>query len=150
MKTALKNPPDAEKLSDQESKFYMDQMQGLWDIIPIEMPNMGMGNGQNTIAFSQAFVSGNIVTLSGGPGGRVQTQFISIHRTPEGVIYLDDKGSILNKFAPQEGVVEVTNALGFKICWKKSGQAMSLNTVQPIYKNNQNVNLINAEYDRPP
>merc|ERR1719362_572360 len=72
MKSAMTTPPDAEKLSEDESKFYVDQMQGLWDIIPIEIPNMGMGNGQNTIGFLQVSVSGKNMNFSGGPGGQVQ------------------------------------------------------------------------------
>ena len=95
----------------------------------MEQPDMGMWNGQHTMGFSRVFVSGEKMTFSGGPGGRTQLQTISVHRTPDGVIYLDDKGSVLDKFAPQEGVVEVTNALGFRIGWKKSGEALT--TSQP-------------------
>ena len=90
---------------------------GLWDVIPMELP----GNGRNTAGFSQVFVSGDKMTFSGGPYGRTQVQTISIHRTPEGTIYIDDKGSVLTNFDPQNGVIEVKNVLGFKIMWKRSG-----------------------------
>jgi hypothetical protein len=129
LQSAMKTPSEAEKLSEEESKSYVDQLQGLWDVIAMEQPDMGMWNGQHTMGFTRVFVSGDKMAFSGGPGGRTQLQTISVHRTPEGVIYLDDKGSVLDKFAPQEGVVEVTNALGFRIGWKKSGDAPT--TTQP-------------------
>ena len=87
----------------------------------MEQPDMGLRNGQNTIAFSRVFVSGEKMTFSGGPQGRTQVQTISIHRTPEGTMYFDDKGSILTNFDPQNGVIEVKNVLGFKIMWKRQG-----------------------------
>ena len=35
------------------------------------------------------------------------------------MIYLDDKGSALTKWDPQNGVVEVENFMGFKVMWKR-------------------------------
>ena len=61
--------------------------------------------------------------LSGGAQGRTQVQTITIHRTPEGTIYIDDKGSVLTNFDPQNGVIEVNNVLGFKIMWKRAGES---------------------------
>ena len=42
-----------------------------------------------------------------------------MNRTPDGTIYLDDKGSVLTKWDPQNGVVEVENFMGFKVMWKR-------------------------------
>ena len=91
---------------------------GLWEVIPMETPNIRIG-AQNTTGFSKVFVSGEKMTFSGGPNNRTQAQTISIHRTPEGIIYLDEKGSVLTKWDPQNGVIEVKNVLGFKIMWKR-------------------------------
>ena len=44
---------------------------------------------------------------------------VSMNRTPDGTIYLDDKGSVLTKWDPQNGVVEVENFMGFKVMWKR-------------------------------
>ena len=77
----------------------------------METPNIRIG-AQNTTGFSKVFVSGEKMTFSGGPNNRTQAQTISIHRTPEGIIYLDEKGSVLTKWDPQNGVIEVKNVLG--------------------------------------
>ena len=89
----------------------------------MEQPDMGPWNGQNTMGFSRVFVSGEKITFSGGPQGRTQLQTISVHRTPEGTLYLDDKGTVLTNFDPQNGVIEVNNVLGFKIMWKRAGES---------------------------
>ena len=91
---------------------------GLWEVIPMETPNTRIG-AQNTTGFTKVYVSGEKMTFSGGPNNRTQVQTISIHRTPEGIIYLDEKGSVLTKWEPQNGVIEVKNVLGFKIMWKR-------------------------------
>merc|ERR1719150_2047405 len=100
MNSKMKNPSDAEKLSAEEAKEYLDQLQGLWEVIPMETPNIRIG-AQNTTGFSKVFVSGEKMTFSGGPNNRTQAQTISIHRTPEGIIYLDEKGSVLTKWDQQ-------------------------------------------------
>ena len=90
---------------------------------------------QSTIAFSRVFVSGDKITFSGGPNGRTNVQTIDIHRTPEGMIFLDDKGSILTNFDPHNGVIEVKNVFGFKIMWKREGISAitkQLGTLDPV------------------
>ena len=105
------------------NKFHIKNLiLGLWDVIAMETPNIRMG-AQNTTGFSRVFVSGEKMTFSGGPQGRTQVQTISVHRTPEGTMYLDDKGTVLNNFDPQNGVIEVNNVLGFKIMWKRAGES---------------------------
>ena len=47
------------------------------------------------------------------------TAHLCINRTSDGTIYLDDKGSVLTKWDPQNGVVEVKNFMGFKVMWKR-------------------------------
>ena len=49
------------------------------------------------------------------------TEKLTTHlcRTPDGTIYLDEKGSVLTKWEPENGVIEVENVLGFKVMWKR-------------------------------
>ena len=49
----------------------------------------------------------------------ILTTQLCIHRTPDGTIYLDEKGSVLTKWEPENGVIEVENVLGFKVMWKR-------------------------------
>ena len=48
-----------------------------------------------------------------------KVQTLNIHQTPDGTIYLDDKGSILKFFDAQKAEIEVTSGLGVKHKWKK-------------------------------
>ena len=57
---------------------------GLWDVIPMETPNMRIG-AQNSTGFSRVFVTEEKMTFSGGPNNRMQTQIISIHRCVESI-----------------------------------------------------------------
>ena len=78
----------------------------------MEQPDMGPWNGQNTMGFSRVFVSGEKMTFYGGPQGRTtQPQSLSIQRTPEGTMYLDDHGTILTNFDPKNEVIELKDKL---------------------------------------
>ena len=65
------------------------------------------------------------MTFYGGPQGRTtQPQSLSIQRTPEGTMYLDDHGTILTNFDPKNEVIELNSSLyGIKIMWKKAGDS---------------------------
>ena len=52
-------------------------------------------------------------------------QALSIHKTPRGTIYLDDKGGRIIEFSPEKGVVRLRNALGYGIMWRKEGAAVT-------------------------
>ena len=54
-------------------------------------------------------------------------QVLSIHMTPRGTMYLDDKGSKCIEFSPEKGIIRVRNALGYGIMWKKEGAAVVTN-----------------------
>ena len=88
----------------------------------MEQPEMG---DRHTAGFSQVFVSGEKMTFYGGPQGRTtQPQSLSIQRTPEGTMYLDDHGTILTNFDPKNEVIELKNIFyGFKLMWKKAGDS---------------------------
>ena len=48
-----------------------------------------------------------------------EVQTINIHQTPDGTIYLDDKGSILTFLDAEKVELEVMSGLGVKHKWKK-------------------------------
>ena len=55
-------------------------------------------------------------------------QVLSIHQTPRGTIYLDDKGSKCIEFSPEKGVVRTVNTLGYGNIWKREDAVV---TIQP-------------------
>ena len=67
------------------------------------------------------------MTYSGGPEGRTQVQEISIHKTPSGTLYVDNKGTKCIEFAPQNGIMKFDNPIGFKVMWKRGGQFPMVN-----------------------
>ena len=64
-------------------------------------------------------VTENKMTFSGGPYMSTEVQTLNIHQTPDGTIYMDDKGSILTFVDAQKGEIEVMSGLGVKNKWKK-------------------------------
>ena len=86
------------------------------------MPRSGFGN---QTAFSTVYISGVHMTFSGGPHGRTQVQTLSIHRTPEGTVYLDEIGSSLKRWEPQNGIVEAKNVFGYTIMFKRQAPAIA-------------------------
>ena len=46
-------------------------------------------------------------------------QVLSIHKTPRGTIYIDDKGSRLIEFSPEKGIIRFRNTFGYGYMWKK-------------------------------
>ena len=106
-------------------------------MIVIEQPNMGCcWNEQDIMGFSRVYIDGEKMTFSGGPNGSTKIQTLSLHQTPDGTIYLDEKGSILTNLDHQNGIIEVTNVPGFKIMWKRgpslSDSLMSKPCWQPL------------------
>ena len=90
---------------------------GLWEVIPVKVPK---DLGMSTMTFSRVFVDKDSMTFSGGNHGRTEVQTISIHQTPDGKVYLDDKGSKVKKFEPQNGVIKVKNIFGMTVMYKRS------------------------------
>ena len=97
---------------------------GLWEVIPVKVPKH---LGLTTINFSRVFINGASMTFSGGDQGKIDddVQTISIHQTPGGTVYLDDKGSKLKKFEPQNGVIKVKNIFGMTVMFKRSSNGAS-------------------------
>ena len=77
-------------------------------------------------------VTENIMTFSGGPYMSAKVQTLNIHQTPNGTIYLDDKGSKLTFFDAQKGEIEVMSRLGVKHKWKKQITTTLQSTVVEI------------------
>ena len=109
---------------------------GSWTITVLEHPDMGVLYNQG---FSHVLISKDKMSFSGGPKGRKHDVTLSLHRTPEGVIYLDEKGSELTKFDPRNGVIETLSFHGFKCMLKRDGDLAVTN--QPCWwKSNNNWN----------
>ena len=105
---------------------------GYWDVVPMEAPNIRLSNAQS-IGYSNVYVSQEKMTFSDGPNNRTQVHILSIHITPDGTIYLDDKGSVLTKWDTENGVIEVKNVLGFKLMWKRPGVPAPIANQPPAY-----------------
>ena len=98
-------------------------------MIPTEMPS-GLNVQDSTIAFKQVNITGKVMCFSGGPNGQIQNQALSIYRTPDGTLYLDDKGTVCTQFSPEMGIIKAKNALGYGMMLKILGQATPV-TGQP-------------------
>ena len=57
--------------------------------------------------------------FTGGPDRQMQNQPISLHRTPEGTVYMDTKGSVLTEFSPEMGIIKFQNAMGYGVMFKR-------------------------------
>ena len=93
---------------------------GPWNIIALENPDIAGREG-----FSQVLVSEEKMTFSRS-ANKYDKKFdvnISIHRTPEGILYLDEKGTELTKFDPRNGVIETLSFHGFKNMWNRPGDS---------------------------
>ena len=64
------------------------------------------------------------MTFSVGPQGRTQVTKLSIHQTSSGDIYIDDFGSRLKRWEPENGIVEVKNVFGVTIMFKRQAPAI--------------------------
>ena len=61
-----------------------------------------------------------------------KVETLNIQKTPDGTIYLDDRGSILSFFDAQKGEIEVMSGLGVKHKWKKQITTTLQSTVVEI------------------
>ena len=70
-------------------------------------------------------VSGDTATLSmTGDNGivcrrRHQRQVLSIHKSPRGTVYLDDKRFKCTYFSAEDGIIRVMNAHGYGMLWRR-------------------------------
>ena len=89
---------------------------GLWEVIVTEIPqNISL----RPYIFQRVYVSGNVMTYSGGPEGRTQRQEIFLHKTPDGTLYLDKYGTKCTEFSPQNGIIQYTTITQFKGMFKR-------------------------------
>ena len=100
---------------------------GRWELIPLEMPP-GCCVQEASIAFKEVNITGKVMVFTGGPNGQSQRQPLSLHRTPEGTLYMDTKGSVLTEFSPEMGIIKFQNALGYGGMFKRHAAVV---TAQP-------------------
>jgi len=124
-------PADAIALPPAERDEILRELAGQWDIVPTHVPQNSLGNVRN-IAFSQAYVNGEVITLSGGPHGRVQTQRIFLSRTPAGTLYLDNLGSYVTVWDKANNEIHINNALNMTLIWRRPGGAYAVGNQQPV------------------
>jgi len=127
-------PKDAVPVPPQERDEILRDLAGQWDIIPTSAQTITVGLRQ--VAYSKAFVSGDRVTLSGGPRGRVQSQRIYLSRTPDGTLYLDNLGSLVSKWDKAANEIHINNAMNMQLIWRRPGgylaNAPAGNIHQPV------------------
>ena len=46
-------------------------------------------------------------------------QVLSIHKSPRGTLYLDDKGFECTYFSAEDGIIQVRNADGYGMLWRR-------------------------------
>jgi len=128
-------PADATPIHPPERDEILRELAGQWDIIPTggAQPAISMHN----ISFSKAYVTGDNITLSGGPNGRVQNQKIFLSRTPAGTLYLDNLGSFVSTWDKVAQEIHINNALNMQLIWRRpqggyQGNAPAANYQQPV------------------
>ena len=99
---------------------------GLWEAIPMEEPNInhyGCYSKIHPVTYNRVRVSGCTATLTmTGDGGNVRRschQVLSIHKTPRGTVYLDDKRFKCTYFSAEDGIIRVKNAHGYGMLWRR-------------------------------
>mmetsp|Transcript_22767 Transcript_22767/g.35661 ORF Transcript_22767/g.35661 Transcript_22767/m.35661 type:complete len:220 (-) Transcript_22767:167-826(-) len=130
-------PSSATRLSDVEVNEIVQKIQGHWYIQPLEA-----AKGINNVQFTDVEVTGTRMIISGGVhntthrhgnhrhrsavANRTQEQSLGMmHRGPDGVLYVDFSGSIMEDFDPEGGEVTFNNSLGMRLKfvrgWKRDG-----------------------------
>ena len=136
----MKNPFDAEKLTDMEAKSYIDRLQGnlftiqnmstliflislgLWTLTPVSQSITS--HCFDTELFKSVFVHGNQMTFSGGNGLKTLDTTFQLYLTSDGILFLDDIGTECVEFAPEKGIIQIRNALGTEMLWKRDDVAI--------------------------
>jgi len=119
-------PTDAARLPPAERDEILKELAGLWNIVPIDV---GGCSCCTKVSFSQAYVTGDKITLSGGPNARTQQQTIKLRRTPEGRLYVDKHGSYISQWNKVTQEVHINNALNMQLMWKRPQGAVIQQTV---------------------
>ena len=191
-------PPDAKPLSDDEAKFYIDNLQGrsnkiallfkyfvsqilfagLWEIVLTDAPGFSsfFNNPSSVIGayranFSRVHIMGNRATYSRPVRGKgagayteVQLLFVFIllahmaksfplfqtlllHKSPDGTVYFDGKGTTVVGFSPEKGEVHLMHALGLAVMFKRDGGAV---TGQPGFGQHHGCNAVVPFHHGPP
>ena len=59
------------------------------------------------------------MTSDNGDVCRRGQQVLSIHKSPRGTLYLDDKGFKCTYFSAEDGIIRVENAHGYGMLWRR-------------------------------
>ena len=138
-------PRDAVELQGSAREEFLNNLKGYWKLQPLS------GAGRNTITYTDVFVEGDKVILTGGmhnttqyvggnynsTAGRYITtavanpaqeqKIIPFRSAARGTTYMDNIGSMITRVAPDGSEIEISNALCMKAKWvrpwKLNGQA---------------------------
>ena len=137
-------PRDAVELQGSAREEFLNNLKGFWKLQPLSEYS------QNTIIYTDIYVEGDKVILTGGIhndavyvgehnhtlGGYAKTAFanqaqeqkmILFHSAVRGTTYIDNVGSMITRVAPDGSEIDINNALGMRVKWlrpwKLNGQA---------------------------
>jgi len=132
-------PKDAVPIHSPEKEEILGELAGHWQIVPVSAPSRPTiqfvttrGGNPRNIAFSTAYVTGSMLTLSGGPRGRTQSQSLFLSRTPNGTLWLDKLGSYVEVWDKANGELHINNALGMRLMWRRQGTQQQVIIQQPV------------------
>lgn len=125
-------PSNAKPIHSPEREEILRELAGMWKIVPISVipPKCCLGCeimdepylSRRIAAYSQACVTGNSVSYSGGPTGRWLSYKIILKRTPQGTLYLDELGSYVEVWDKQKNEITIYNDLQkSRLRWRREG-----------------------------
>ena len=120
-------PEGTLRVPKDEEKAILARWQGRYKIVSLSSPP---GLKGDTVSFTDAHISGDILEVSGGTRmihtqhgtihvpNQPQKQRVSLWRGADDVLYIDNLGSKLVRESPNE--IEIKNALGFGLMWRRT------------------------------
>ena len=120
-------PPGSSPLTEDEEKRIFDELQGLWEVILIDPRD-----DRSATTYSKVYVSGKRATFSGCSrvGGGPSTIELSLTKSPTGVLYLDRFCTVVTKYEPQNGKIELSDGIkGSLIQWSRAPQQMPITVI---------------------
>ena len=120
-------PEGTPRVPKDEGKAILARWQGRYKIVSLSSPP---GLKGDTVSFTDAHISGDILEVSGGTRmihtqhgtihvpNQPQKQRVSLWRGADDVLYIDNLGSKLVRESPNE--IEIMNAMGFGLMWRRT------------------------------
>ena len=136
-------PEGTTRVPEAEEKEILKRWYGHWKLIDLGSAGPGVGN---RLAFTDGYIDGNILALSGGMHNRTQhvgsyndsshdsyvttavanapqKQRMSLWRGADGTLYIDNTGSRVVSETPTE--LKIKNSIGFDMAYVREGAGAS-------------------------